>query len=234
MCNLYSMTKNQNAIRRLFNVMQDDIGNLSSFPAIFPDHEAPVVIGGGDDGRTLTMMRWGFPPQPKSHLPVTNIWNVSSPFWRTWMRPVYRCLVPATSFAEYAPRPDPATGKKDIVWFALDPSRPLFAVAGLWRPWRGTRGTMSKPVRGDHLLFSFLTTEPNYVVEPVHPKAMPVILMEDDWETWLTADAPTALKLQQPWPEDQLMIVARGSEKQDCAERGLAPPEVDLGAGGFV
>jgi putative SOS response-associated peptidase YedK len=39
---------------------------------------------------------------------------------------------------------------------------------------------------------------------------MPVILREDDWETWLTADAKDALRLQQPWPDDELQIVARG------------------------
>ncbi|MBN9042431.1 MAG: DUF159 family protein [Rhizobiales bacterium 62-47] len=228
MCNLYSMTKNQDAIRRLFKVTRDDTGNLPSFPAIFPDNEAPVIHAAGGE-RELTMMRWGFPPPPKGYLPVTNIRNVSSPFWRSWMKPQYRCLVPATSFAEYAPRPDPATGKKDIVWFALDRSRLLFTFAGLWRPWTGARGTKSKPVQGDHLLFSFLTTEPNAVVKPVHPKAMPVILMEDDWETWLTADAPDALKLQQPWPDDELMIVARGTDKKDGDD--LPPPEDEYGGG---
>jgi putative SOS response-associated peptidase YedK len=44
----------------------------------------------------------------------------------------YRCLVPATSLSEYAPEPNPATGKKDIVWFALLPESPMFCFAGLW------------------------------------------------------------------------------------------------------
>jgi hypothetical protein len=35
-----------------------------------------------------------------------------------------RCLVPANSFAEYAPESNPETGKKDVVWFALNESRP--------------------------------------------------------------------------------------------------------------
>jgi putative SOS response-associated peptidase YedK len=120
-----------------------------------------VVRGGGDDERELTMMRWGFQPPPIGNLPITNVRNASSAYWRTWIKPEYRCLVPATSFAEYAPKPNPETGKKDIVWFALDPSRPLFAFAGLWRPWTGARETKSKPVEADHLLYSFLTTEPN-------------------------------------------------------------------------
>jgi putative SOS response-associated peptidase YedK len=29
---------------------------------------------------------------------------------------------------------------------ALDHDRPLFAFAGLWRPWTGTRGTKAEPL----------------------------------------------------------------------------------------
>lgn len=131
MCNLYSMTRGQDAIRQLFKVSRDDTGNMPSFPSIFPDSEAPVITGAPGDERTLTMMRWGFPPPPKGYQPVTNIRNVASPFWRAWMKPQYCCLVPVTSFSEYAPEPNPETGRKDIVWFALDRSRPLLAFAGL-------------------------------------------------------------------------------------------------------
>ena len=37
MCNLYSITKNQDAIRRLFDVTRDLTGNLPSLPGIFPE-----------------------------------------------------------------------------------------------------------------------------------------------------------------------------------------------------
>jgi hypothetical protein len=37
--------------------------------------------------------------------------------------------VPANSFAEYALEPNPETKKKDVVWFALNEGRPLFAFA---------------------------------------------------------------------------------------------------------
>jgi putative SOS response-associated peptidase YedK len=46
-----------------------------------------------------------------------------------------------TSFSEYAPASNPTTGKKDIVWLALDEDRPLFAFAGIWTPWSGARAT---------------------------------------------------------------------------------------------
>jgi putative SOS response-associated peptidase YedK len=66
--------------------------------------------------------------------------HLNSPHWRRWRGPESRCLVPVNSFSEYAPEPNPETGKKDVVWFALDPARPLFAFAGLWTLWTGTRG----------------------------------------------------------------------------------------------
>jgi putative SOS response-associated peptidase YedK len=114
MCNLYSMTRNQDAIRRLFKVSKDSAGNLPSFPAIFPNNPAPVVRA-ADGGRELLTMHWGMPNPPQFGGYNTNIRNVRSPHWRRWMKPESRCLVPATSFSEYAPEPNLATGKKDIV-----------------------------------------------------------------------------------------------------------------------
>ena len=39
---------------------------------------------------------------------------------------------------------------------------------------------------GDHALFSIMTTEPNAIVEPIHEKAMPVLLITpNDVEQWL-------------------------------------------------
>ena len=58
----------------------------------------------------------------------------------------------------------------------LDDSRPLFCFAGISTEFKGDRGTKSKPVPGPHLVYDFLTTSPNAIVEPIHPKAMLVIL----------------------------------------------------------
>src|SRR3954447_6135538 len=119
MCNLYSITIDQEAIRALFRVINRYVGNLPPMPGVFPDYPAPVVRSSGDD-RELVLMRWGMPPPPRTGgLPVTNIRNKSSPHWRGWLKPESRCLVPANSFAEYAPEPNPETKKMDVVWFAL-------------------------------------------------------------------------------------------------------------------
>lgn len=141
---------------------------------------------------------------------MTNVRNAQSLYWRGWLKAPYLCLVLATSFCEW----EQTTPKKTLTWFALDESRPLFAFAGIWRPWTGVRGTKAASVEGEHKLFSFVTTEANAAVQPIHPKAMPAILTEPtEWDAWLRADPAEALRLQRPLADYALRIVMRGQKE---------------------
>jgi putative SOS response-associated peptidase YedK len=62
----------------------------------------------------------------------------------------------------------------------------------------------------EHNVFAFFTTEPNDVMRPIHPKAMPVILITgEEQATWLTAPWSEARKLQRPLADGELEIVNR-------------------------
>jgi putative SOS response-associated peptidase YedK len=220
MCNLYSLTKSQDAIRQLVKALTegmwaDSTGNLPPLPGIYPDYAAPIVRN-REDGRELSMARWGMPSPAsvlvgkKSDSGVTNVRNVASAHWRRWLVPEHRCVVPFTSFAENEVLPD---GKRPTVWFAFDEDRPLACFAGIWTRWTSVRKVKEGETTND--LFAILTTAPNAEVGAIHPKAMPVILRDAaEIDLWMTAPLPEALQLQRPLPDGALKIVLRG-EKQD-------------------
>lgn len=162
---------------------------------VWPRRAAPVALR-RDGERRVEMLQWGVPltmPGKREGTTVTkritNVRNLASPFWRSMLvRPEQRCLVPFSCFAE----PKPNSGREEI-WFAVNDA-PVAAFAGIWRP----------TVEGD--AFAFLTCEPNPLVAPIHPKAMPVILLPEDYDAWM-AGAPAA-GLAKPFPSQLMTIVS--------------------------
>ncbi len=218
MCNLYSMTRNVEAIRDLFRVSHNRAGSVPSLSAIFPGHSAPVIRQADDGERELSMLSWGFvlPQQGKAPRRVTNVRDDkarTSTFWRESFE-TRRCLVPASSFAE--PREaTPATWH----WFALkaDEPRPLFAFAGIWRRWAGPIRKGGDPVELD--VFAFFTTTPNALVATINHERMPVVLTDEaDFATWLTGSRDEAFSLIREYPPAKMRVVQEGFDKLDKLE----------------
>lgn len=156
----------------------------------FPKQRGWVVCAVKGEMR-LGTMAWGFPPPPNGRAPVVNVRNLASPFWRDALaHPARRCLVPVTAFCEW----EGETGRKRDRWFSV-PSVEIFSFAGIWRQ------TEAGPV------YAFLTCAPNALVEPIHPKAMPVILHPEDEARWLAGSMDEAIALAAPFPS-QLMALA--------------------------
>ena len=162
MCNLYSLTKGQQAIREFTRAMHDSVGNLPLMPGIFPDYAAPIVRNGTDGQRELVTARWGMPSSQKALMEATrkrahrlqskgkevdfkqllrmepdggttNIRNTASKHWQRWLGPEHRCVVPFTSFSEF----NKSAGGN--IWFAADDTRPLAAFAGIWASWTSVK-----------------------------------------------------------------------------------------------
>ncbi|UOK73915.1 SOS response-associated peptidase [Ancylobacter polymorphus] len=212
MCNLYNVTTTRDAVLQFTKAFRDKAGwNEASFD-VYPNTLAPIVRVGEDGQREIVRATWGMPTPPgylkgKNYDPgVTNIRDVSSSWWRRWLGPTSRCVVPFTSFAE----PDPASqvpgARVPNAWFAQNPDRPLMFFAGFWTPWKGVKKV--RDGEREFELYGFLTTSPNDIVKPIHFKAMPAILTtHEEVDLWLTGSWEEVKHLQRPLPGNMLVVV---------------------------
>lgn len=216
MCNLYSMTTNAEAMRKLFRVPHNRSANIEPQPSIFPGFNAPVVRQMPDGDRELSLMSWGFVLLQDGKAPkrVTNTRDDkvrTSSFWKSSLES-RRCLVPASSFCEPRDGVKPATWH----WFALRGAepRPLFAFAGLWRTYKGPIKKDGPTV--DLHVYSFMTTLPNALTASINHERSPVLLTTAaEQDTWLTGTTDEAFALVRPLAAEKLAIVQEGFDKKD-------------------
>jgi putative SOS response-associated peptidase YedK len=140
--------------------------------------------------RRLGTLRWGFVPYWVRELkgarqPINariETIATSKMFADAFQR--RRCLLPADGFYEWQDRGD---GRPKQPYLLADPDGAPLAFAGIWTVWRDPTVEDPEP------LFStaIVTTEARGAMADLHER-MPVVLPEQLWSDWLTADADEA------------------------------------------
>jgi len=199
MCNLYRLRSSAAEVAAYFRVAAPVASNAGE--EVYPG--APgMVIRKSEGQRIMQSMTWGFPLRLKTMAPtakpkpVNNIADLTKPMWKGLAsKPLWRCLIPLTAFAEA----EGPKGGKTRTWFSVVDQR-LFAWAGLWR-----HSAEWGPV------YSGVMTDCNEAIRPVHDR-MPVLLHADEWERWLHGSYDDALTFQARCFPDNLIAMERTDE----------------------
>ena len=164
-----------------------------------PTQYLPVYRIDPERGRELVPLKWGLIPFWSKDTSIgAKLINARSetvpgkPAFRAAFK-YRRCLVPANGFYEWQALPD---GKQPH--YITVQTVGLFAFAGLWESW-------TNKVSGEVIdSFTILTCGANELIKPLHER-MPVILKDQDYETWLTGGISEAATLMQPFPANEML-----------------------------
>jgi putative SOS response-associated peptidase YedK len=167
-CNLYTVEKSVDAIRRIFAELQIPLTFPEGIPNFQPrnvriSERAPIVKFDRERGvAELVERRWSWPSP--SGKPVFNMRSDGREFSRD------RCLVIADAFFEFTSPADPKQKRKDCWQF-----RPAgeFAIAGVVR---------DDPKVGE--AFTLLTVPPGPDIAGYHNRQI-ALLEPQDWRAWL-------------------------------------------------
>ncbi len=165
----------------------------------------PVAVVTNNPERTVNFFRWGLVPSwAKDPVAGNRMINARSetvsekPSFRAAFRR-RRCLILADGFYEW--KKVAGSRKKTPMYVRLATGKP-FAFAGLWELWR--------PDTTPLLSCTILTTTPNALIAPIHNR-MPVILPEEKYDIWLTAnelDKRVLLDCLKPYPAEGMVAYA--------------------------
>jgi len=88
-----------------------------------------------------------------------------------------RCLIPVDGFYEW--QQSPSSKKKVPFYFQMESGEPI-VFAGLWEFWRDANNPEAAPVES----CTIVTTAANDYMQSYHHR-MPVMLPQEQWQTWL-------------------------------------------------
>lgn len=177
MCGRYSLFADFKKIEERFGEATFDVEEYEESYNIAPSQMILSVVNDGVKNR-LGYLKWGLVPSwakdPKIGFKMINARAETvheKPSFREALKKK-RCLIVADSFYEWK-----RTENRKVPMRIKMKNNELFAMAGLWESWT------SQSCELVHTC-TILTTEPNDLMSTIHDR-MPVILKEEDEQTWL-------------------------------------------------
>jgi putative SOS response-associated peptidase YedK len=189
-CNLYTLEKGPDAIRKIFEAAQIPLTFPEGIPNFQPrsvriTDRAPIVRFNRDSGSAVVVEgRWSWPaPGGK---PVFNMRSDAREFGRD------RCLVIADGFYEFT-SPDEPKQKRKNCWLFRPANGEPFAIAGIVRDSAGIGEA-----------FTLLTVPPGPDIQPYHNRQI-ALLSPPQWRSWLDGSVSSKALLQ-PAPAGGLSV----------------------------
>lgn len=151
---------------------------LTSQFNIAPGSLIPVIIQDPKGNNILQFIRWGIVLNTQTSVKPILLFNIRSETitqkssFRT-MFATSRCLIPLSGFYEWQKQ-----GSEKIPFYISLQKQATFSVAGVYT--KDQKGILS---------CSIITTQSNTLIAPIHTR-MPVILQEEDEDTYLNPDTP--------------------------------------------
>lgn len=194
MCGRFAITLPNDAMAQLFAAQPAN--NLPDVPDYNVCPTRPVhVVRGGESGRQLVSMRWGFlPAWYKTPTDGPLLINARAetiaekPAFRDACRS-RRCILPATGFYEWTKSEDGAR----LPWYFHRRDGAPLAFAGIWQDWGEDAQATCVAV----------TTAANDGISAIHHR-MPLVLEPEAWPLWLGEGGKGAARLMQPGAEGVL------------------------------
>jgi len=216
MCGRFILKTPFSELVRLYNLTNSV--NLAPRYNVAPTQDVAVVRSSADQGRTLTMVRWGLVPWWAKDLKMgASMINAKAETIAT--KPAFReafqsrrCIVPADGFYEWKK----LDAKRKQPYAIMPRESGLFSFAGLWERWRDKAS--GETVQS----CTIITTEPNELCAPIHNR-MPAILPERAWERWLGEKPASSAELQAlliSYPADAMTAFPIGSRVGNVNNEG--------------
>ena len=206
MCGRFALKAPPRTIQEHFHLPETI--ELSSRYNIAPSQAIAVVrYLQGKKNRQLDSLRWGLIPHWAKDMKIGyRMINARSetlaqkPSFRAAFKK-RRCLIVADGFYEWKH----AGRIKEPFYIQLE-NGTVFGFAGLWESWKSPDGNIVESC-------TVITTSANELIRKIHDR-MPVILLPEDYDTWLQDSTPE-LRLQQllaPYPAEEMEMYRVSSE----------------------